>query len=205
MRSRFDPTMQRRHKWRNLVHSTLLLVGIAILLGLSAAAPRTRAARRVSGAVFQWSARGVLVLACALAVGCGGDHECIEGSATDSYDMSYDSIRARRFSTEVSIEFVRSPGEGEEIPLKLSVSFEENDIEVGTPLDLHPPSGNVDRVTTNPARLPELCDPEEGPSELTFSKYSETDGGSIEGENKICFGVGTNLTGCFDAALDVIE
>ena len=38
MRYQLDATMQRRHKWRNLIHSALLLVGMAGVLGLAAGA-----------------------------------------------------------------------------------------------------------------------------------------------------------------------
>lgn len=144
--------------------------------------------------------------AAVLASACGGDAaNQIEGSLTASYDMDFDEVRIRRFSTEISVEYLRNPGPGEEIPLKLSVSFEENEVTTGTGYDLHPPSGNAQRITTDNAELPELCVQEERPSTLTFSEYSETDGATIQGEWRLCFDNGLDGVGKFKGDLDVIE
>lgn len=141
-----------------------------------------------------------------LAAGCGDDAtNHIDGSLTASYGMDFDEVRIRRFSSEVSIEYVQNPGPGEELPLKLSVSFVENEIHEGTPIDMHAPSGNYDRVTTDNADLPELCDQDDRPSTLTFSKYAETDGENIVGEWRLCFANGLDGVGGFDADLEVIE
>ena len=138
--------------------------------------------------------------------GCGGDPSNeIEGSLTASYDMDFDEVRIRRFSTEISIEYLRNPGPGEEIPMKLSVSFVENDITVGTAYDLHPPSGNAQRITTDNAELPELCPQEERPSTLEFSDYHETDGETIQGKWRLCFANGLDGVGKFKGDLHVIE
>ena len=150
---------------------------------------------------------GALLLAAAtLAAGCGGDDvNHIDGSLTASYDMGFDTVRIRRFTTEISIEYVRSPGPGEELPLKLTASFVENDITVGEPIDLHAPSGTYLRVTTDNAELPELCDQEERPSTITFSEYGENEGDSIAGEWRMCFENGLDGVGGFHGDLDVIE
>lgn len=141
-----------------------------------------------------------------LAAGCGDDAvNKIEGSLSASYDMDFDDVRIRRFTSEVSIEYVRNPGPGEELPLKLAVSFIENDIQVGTPIDLHAPSGSYRRVTTDNAEFPDLCDQAERPSTLTFSKYSETEGETIKGKWRMCFVNGLDGVGEFQGDLEVIE
>lgn len=150
--------------------------------------------------------RAFVLCAALLAIGCGDEASNeIEGSLTASYGMDFDEVRIRRFSTEVSVEYIRNPGPGEEIVLKLSVSFEENDIQEGQPLDLHPPSGNAQRTTTDNAQLPELCDQEERPSTLTFSQYSETEGETIQGTWRLCFANGLDGVGKFKGDLEVIE
>jgi hypothetical protein len=150
--------------------------------------------------------RTFLIAAALLAGACGGDAANeIEGSLTASYGMDFDEVRIRRFSTEISIEYVRSPGPGEEIPLKLTVSFEENDITTGQGYDLHPPSGNADRTTTDNAELPELCAQDERPSTLTFSEYTETEGETVQGEWRLCFQNGLDGVGKFKGDLQVID
>ncbi len=148
-----------------------------------------------------------LLLATALtAIGCGSDPSNeIEGSLSASYDMEFDDVRIRRFTTEVSIEYVKNPGPGEELVLKLAVSFVENDIQEGQAIDMHAPSGTYLRVTTDHAQLPELCDQEERPSTLTFSSYSENEGDTIQGPWRLCFVNGLDGVGKFKGDLDVIE
>jgi hypothetical protein len=140
--------------------------------------------------------------------GCGSDPSNeIEGSLTASYDMEFDEVRIRRFTTEVSVEYIANPGPGEEIVLKLAVSFVENDIQVDQPIDMHAPSGNYSRTTTDHAQLPDLC--EDRPSTLTFSEYSETEGDTIQGEWRLCFasesGAQLDGVGKFKGDLEVIE
>lgn len=148
-----------------------------------------------------------LVLAGALgAMGCGADPANeIEGSLSASYDMDFDEVRIRRFTTEVSIEYVHAPGPGEEIVLKLAVSFVENDIAVDQPIDMHAPSGNYSRTTIDLSRLPELCEQDDRPSTITFSQYSETEGDTIQGKWRLCFVNGLDGVGKFKGDLDVIE
>ena len=150
--------------------------------------------------------RTLLFAALLLGTACGGDAaNQIEGSLTASYDMDFDEVRIRRFTTEVTVEYVRNPGPGEELPLKLTVSFVVNDVTTGQGYDLHPPSGNADRVTTDNANLPELCPQDERPSTLTFSEYTETNGETIQGEWRICFANGLDGVGKFKGDLQVIE
>ncbi|MBI2892007.1 MAG: hypothetical protein HYY06_00535 [Deltaproteobacteria bacterium] len=139
-----------------------------------------------------------LVLA-ALLWGCDGDSASfIDGSAASSYDMDFDEVRIRLFSTEVAVEYVRKAGSGEELPLKLTVSFAEDPIAAGQPIDLHPPSGTVNRVPNSP-QLPELSDQE---STITFETWSTEAGASIEGTFRVDFENGTGLNGAFSADLE---
>lgn len=141
--------------------------------------------------------------------GCGADPaNSIDGSLTASYDMDFDEVRVQRFTTEVSVSYVRSPGPGEEIVLKLAVSHVETDIHTGQAIDFHPPTGSEPtRSTTDGAQFPDLCD--DRPSTLTFSEYGEHEGDSMEGEWRLCFDTGDggalDGVGTFSADLEVID
>lgn len=142
----------------------------------------------------------MLALAALLLCACDGDSaNFIDGSAASSYDMDFDDVRIRLFSTEVAVEFVRTVGVGEELPLKLTASFAEDPIVAGEPVDLHEPSGAVARITTDGTRLPELSDQE---STITFDTWSTEAGATIEGTFKVDFDNGTGLNGAFDGDLE---
>lgn len=151
--------------------------------------------------------RAVAFAAAVVAAGCGGDAaNCIDGSLSASYDMDFDKVRIRRYTTEVSVEYIRDRTAGEDTVLKLTVSFEENDIRVGQWISLHEPSGTVTRVTTDTSTFPDLCPEAEGrPSHLKFTEYGSSEGDTIEGEWRLCFANGLDGVGCFQADLDVID
>lgn len=149
---------------------------------------------------------GVAALAGLLTAGCGDDpSNYIDGSLAASYDMKFDTVRIRRFSTEVSVEYVVNPGPGEELALKLAVNFELNEVRANSPIDLHQPSGSVDRNRVDGATFPDLCPQDERPSTLTFESYGEVDGARIRGKWRLCFVNGLDGIGGFSDDLQVIE
>ena len=148
--------------------------------------------------------RLTLALALAPIVGACGEETCpkIDGSLSVSYDVDFEDVRIRRFSEEVSVEYVRNAGTpAEEIALKIALSFTDNDIRVDQTIPLTRES--VDRSTTDGATFPDLCT--DRPSNITFSSYGENEGDTIEGEWRLCFDTGLDAVGCFDGDLQVIE
>lgn len=114
-----------------------------------------------------WSAS--LVIAAAT-VGCEPGRNSLGGSVGESYDLGFDTTRARLYSSELSIEYVRESGE---VPVRVVLDRRGGSIETGTyRLEER---GSVDgRVEQN--RLPDL---ESG--ELILQEFEGRSGAPIRG------------------------
>jgi len=55
--------------------------------------------------------------------GCSGGDNSLEGSLSSQYDLSFDSVRARQYtqSRQLSIEYLRGEGSGEEKPITVTI------------------------------------------------------------------------------------
>jgi len=144
------------------------------------------------------SRRALLVLV-ALLVGCDGDDlgGTLDGSVCG---LAFDSVDAVRGVAEMSVRYKR----GTEVVLNLAVS-DAASIREGESITLLPPDGTISRPPDAACQLPDPCDPAVGPTEITFSRFEDEDGGAVVGEFLACFADGTNAHGTFDTELNDIR
>ncbi len=141
-----------------------------------------------------------LVGVVALLVGCPGDDPggTLDGSVCG---LVFDSVDAVRGAAETSVRYKN----GTEVVLNLAVS-DASAIVPGETIALRPPTGSISRPPDSSfCELPDPCDPAVGPTEITFSRFEDEDGGAVEGEFLACFADGTNAHGTFDTELNDIR
>jgi hypothetical protein len=147
----------------------------------------------------------LLFLLCILPISCDEeDDNYLDGSLTDSFDMSFSGTRVRLYESELSIEYVKGSGPSEKVPLILTLKLSEGPLAEGISYDLKA-IGNASRGQGGyGSPLPELDS-----GTLTFSSYSEEDGATIEGSFQSIFNTLNNtqqtLRGGFSASLEVVK
>jgi len=137
------------------------------------------------------------------AIGCGGgDDNYLEGSLTESYDLSFDETRIRLYESELSIEYLVETDEGQKVTLRLTVTRGEGLVEE-VAYDLTT-EGTVGRGEGWGSALPTL---ESGT--LTMSGYGAEPGVEARGTFTSIFltsdGSRLSLRGGFFAPLEVVD
>ena len=139
-----------------------------------------------------------LVLCCGVLAGCPTDDAggTLDGSLCD---LGFEEVDAVRGSAEMAVRYKT----GTQIVLSLNVT-DASQIQTGETIPLVPPTGTITRPEDGPlCHLPDPCPPEVGPTQVTFSKFEDEDGGAVVGEFLACFADGTNAHGSFDTTLKV--
>ncbi len=134
-------------------------------------------------------------------VGCDdkGDNY-LEGSLVTNYHISYDAVRARLYSSGMSVEYMSDTVEGV-AALRITINTADVVLAAGKTYDLVQ-YGSVTRFDEL-GSLPELQS-----GEVTLNSFSETEGSTVAGEFHAIFvteeGVTMNLRGGFSAKLEVV-
>lgn len=109
-----------------------------------------------------------------LLAGCTGPDNHLSGSLTDSYDMSFTSVRARLYSSELSVEYVADfPQEPETVVLRLTL--ERSRLAAGGTINLQH-AGHLGRSDAYGSPLPDL---EDGEAELF--EFAPREGAPVSG------------------------
>jgi hypothetical protein len=139
----------------------------------------------------------MLAAALLFSVGCGRDEGGLRGSLGDFYDLSYDDVRARQYSSEMSIEYVT---ENDQVPVRVVLDVERDGLRAGT-FDLVE-MGDI----SGRARDSEI--PPMTSGELKIDEVEVRDGGRIRGSFDARFRTGDDeatLAGDFDTTLEIVE
>jgi hypothetical protein len=156
----------------------------------------------MTGSIRSIALVGLLVAAGALSCDQEKDN-FLDGSLTDSYDLSFDSVRIRLYPSELSIEYVKDSSQGEKVALRITLDSNEVPLAAGTLYDLTT-QGSISQGDGYGSPLPDL---ETG--ELTLDKYADADGSKVKGDFEATFltDIGTTLTlrGGFSAKLEVVQ
>ncbi len=136
-------------------------------------------------------------LVCALA-GCSSPGDgALSGSLSGFYNFGYESVRARLYASEFSVEYTRSDGE---VPVRLTLN-RRIELRQGATIEL--PVGGTISGRSNDTDIPMMGD---GVVDLELFDFDE--GSRVKGEFAANFLVGgdtATLTGEFDATLEVVE
>ncbi|MCK5689950.1 hypothetical protein KAI87_11805 [Myxococcota bacterium] len=146
---------------------------------------------------------GALLLGLLSLSACGDEGpNYLEGSLADSYSIEFDSVRARLYESELSIEYVESSGGDEKISLRLAIRRNAAELAEGGSYDLVDIS-TVSRGSGYDSDIPTI---ESGA--IRFDRYAESDGSKIEGEFDALFemtdGSKKTLRGGFETTLEVV-
>jgi hypothetical protein len=130
--------------------------------------------------------------------GCSspGDGQ-LSGSLSGFYDFRYESVRARLYASEFSVEYTRSDGE---VPVRLTLTRGPG-LRQGATIAL--PDGGTISGRSNDTDIPRIGD---GNVELELFEFDP--GSRVRGTFVANFDVGgdtATLTGEFDATLEVVE
>ncbi|MEO1267482.1 MAG: hypothetical protein AAFX99_05245 [Myxococcota bacterium] len=120
----------------------------------------------------------------------------LEGSLGNFYDTEYDSVRARLYPTEVTIEYARDNGQ---VPVRVTLRYQ----------DVPPPTGRYDLLSLGDVTgrsgdndMPPLVS-----GFVEFDSLGTTEGSEVVGSFEATFQTGddtSGLRGTFDTTLEVI-
>ena len=152
---------------------------------------------------MNYAVTGRLVLAVVLVslVGCTDDEEnYIDGSLVKNYNITYESVRARLYSSDLSVEYMSDTIDGV-AALRINLDTDGLILAAGKTYDLAM-YGSATRYN-DLGSLPELVS-----GELTITEFSETNGAPVAGNFHALFetddGVSLNLRGAFAVDLEVV-
>ena len=149
---------------------------------------------------MRWSrVCGALAAALVLMLsGCSSPGDgALSGSLSGFYDFRYESVRARLYASEFSVEYTRSDGE---VPVRLTLT-RGPELRQGATIAL--PAGGTISGRSNDTDIPRIGD---GNVELELFEFDP--GARVRGTFVANFDVGgdtATLTGEFDATLEVVE
>lgn len=136
--------------------------------------------------------RLLLTVAVVLSSGCKKlEANWLDGSLLETYDLAFDQVRARLYSSEMAVEYIFDPEGTAKVALRITVDVEGGQLEAGKSYNLAN-RGSISRSDAYGSPLPDL---ESGTLELF--EYGSENGASVEGE------FDTTLSGAEDTTLQV--
>lgn len=133
-----------------------------------------------------------------MATACSADEGGLQGSLEDFYNLTFETVRARLYPTELSIEYVRAGGQ---VPVRVTLRQRENAPIKAASYDLLTLGNITGRSGDND--IPRMVS-----GTLKLAEFQAVNGSHISGEFKAQFATGddkASLTGDFDATLEVID
>lgn len=127
----------------------------------------------MKGGLDSWLAVGLLsasLLVGGASVGCESGRNTLGGSVGESYDLSFDTTRARLYSSELAVEYVRESGE---VPVRVALDRGGGSVGTGS-YSLGDRGSVVGRVEQN--RLPEMRS-----GELILREFEARTGARVRG------------------------
>ena len=143
----------------------------------------------------------LLPLLAVLSTAACGEETKLGGSLGQTYDLSFDHMRARLYPTELSIEYVRYVGEDSEVIVRLTVRTTDTGLDGPATVDLARfggVSGSSEGVD-----IPNLVS-----GTLFLRSYAPEEGADVEGDFDVLLqGTRGELTlhGEFSTNLDVVQ
>ena len=141
-----------------------------------------------------------LLLMCAamLLMSCGAQRGGkLNGSLLDFYDVEYSTVRARLYSSELAIEYVREDGE---VPVRVTV-LRDVDLAAGESIEI-PARGNI-TGRVGDTDMPELSD-----GSVLLDEFEIVEGSQVVGNFSASFSLGmdtASLSGEFDIPLEIVD
>ncbi len=141
----------------------------------------------------------ILILMCLapLLFSCSADEGGLQGSLKDFYGLSFDTVRARLYPTELSIEYVRAGGQ---VPVRLTLKQVEDQPIKAASYDLVTLGNITGRSGDND--IPRFVT-----GTLKLTEFEAVNGSRIVGEFEGQFATGddkASLSGDFEANLEVV-
>lgn len=133
-----------------------------------------------------------------LFISCGAQRGGnLQGSLLDFYDVEYSMVRARLYSSELAIEYVREDGE---VPVRVTV-LRDVDLVAGESFSL-PARGNI-TGRSGDTDIPELAD-----GSVLLEEFEIVEGSQVVGNFSASFSLGmdtASLSGEFDVPLEIVD
>ena len=133
------------------------------------------------------------------AIGCGGSKAegTLEGSLRDVYNADFDSVRIRLYSSELSVEYLRSNGE---IPVRATLKAKVLD---RAPGEFEMPEDATVTGYSGRTRVPDVTQ-----GTFTLEEFEELEGANIKGSFTAQFRAGDDIVvlhGRFEGPLEIVE
>jgi len=142
--------------------------------------------------------RALLLALVALSLGCANSDNSLAGSVSEFYPLSFATVRARLYDSELSIEYVRANGE---TVVRVTVRRDDKDPTGPGTIDLEAVGDITGSAGGVP--LPPFVD-----GSLVFNDYRAKDGALVGGhfEGRLESGdARLSLSGTFDTRLDLVD
>ena len=130
--------------------------------------------------------------------GCASGDE-LSGSLSDVYRLEHDAVRARLYSSELSIEYFRSDGS---VPVRVTLRRDDKEPKANSSFDLKK-HGHVGGQLRDGTEVPRLLS-----GKLRLDEFEAEEGGAVVGSFEATFEGDRDtlgLSGSFDTALAVID
>lgn len=137
-----------------------------------------------------------VLLACALC-GCGGPGGSLDGSLSDAYDLSFDTVRARLYASDLAIEYVN---EKDEVVVRLTIKRAVREPKPGETYDLV--TGGDVTGTSGGVEIPRFTE-----GEVALTAYMPKEQAQVRGRFSAVFKAGTtelSLSGDFATRVEIV-
>jgi hypothetical protein len=138
------------------------------------------------------------LVAGALGAGCSEEPNALHGSLDEVYDITFEKVRARLYSSELAIEYVDVSGA---VPVRITLRLKETTVLPEQTYDLGV-LGDISGRTDNDVEIPRFTS-----GDLELKEYVEEAGARIKGDFDAEF-AGTRdvlgLNGDFDTVLEIV-
>jgi hypothetical protein len=144
----------------------------------------------------RWIAAALSVFFFLALGGCDEDEGELSGSVSEFYPIGYDFVRARLYSSELSVEYVRESGE---VPVRVTLRRAE--------IALEPGSYDLKAVGDISGRSRRHEMPRMASGTVEFTALEPAEGARVRGEFSATVQAGDNLAsvkGRFDTTLEII-
>lgn len=134
-----------------------------------------------------------------LATACANTPNSLNGSLSDVYDIHFESVRARIYSSELAIEYVDVTGA---VPVRVTLRLVDTVPAAGTSYDLAE-VGDVTGRSDDDVEIPRF-----NTGKLDLDAYERTSGALVSGSFRSKYSTGRDslsLNGDFDTTLEIVD
>ena len=133
------------------------------------------------------------------ALGCADTPNSLNGSLSEVYDIHFEHVRARIYTSELAIEYVDVNGA---VPVRVTLRLADTTIVPGTTYDLAQ-VGDITGRSDNDIEIPRFSE-----GKVTLDEYTRESGALVVGDFKSKYATSRDsltLSGDFETELEIVD